>query len=250
MKIFRKYLENNNKIKKKILLIYKMELQKYLYEKRTDGNIFKMLVDDLHNLKKFKNILLLRTPTTAPWMDSMLNNDPNINIVRIMYNIVKDNKYTKNSNYTYIEHDNIDDYLKSLNMKFDVICIDPYHGYKESNMDLKICSSYLSDDGILISHDCYPPKKEYATKEYKKGYWCGLTYICFIELAYNNPQWYYSIINNDNGIGIMSKNIISPLTINTIFDRKKQEELITIKENHTAYNYFIENKNNLINIIS
>ena len=117
-------------------------------------------------------------------------------------------------------------------------------------MDFKTFTSYLSDDGILISHDCYPPKKEYATKEYKKGYWCGLTYICFIELAYNNPQWYYSIINNDNGIGIMSKNIISPLTINTIFDRKKQEELINIKENHTAYNYFIENKNNLINIIS
>ena len=226
-----------------------MELQKYLYEKKTNGYIVKMVINDLHHLKNFKNILLVRTPTTAPWMDNILNNESNINIVCIMYNIIQD-KYSKNPDYTHIEHNKMNDYLKSLNIKFDAICVDPYHEYKESNMDFTILSSYLSDDGILISHDCYPPKKEYATKQFKHGYWCGLTYICFIELAYNNPQWYYSIINNDNGIGIMSKKIISPLTINTIFDRKKQEELITIKENHTAYNYFIENKNNLINIIS
>lgn len=226
-----------------------MELQKYLYDKKTNGDIVKMVFDDLHYLKKFKNILLVRTPTTAPWMDSMLSNETNINIVRIMYNIIQD-KYNKNSNYIHIEHHNIDNYLKSLNIKFDVICIDPYHEYKESNMDFKIFSSYLNDDGILISHDCYPPKKEYATKQFKHGYWCGLTYICFIELAYNNPQWYYSIINNDNGVGIMSKNIILPLTNDTIFDRQKQEELINLKENDTAYDYFIENKNNLINIIS
>ena len=226
-----------------------MELHKYLYEKKTNGDIVKMVFDDLHYLKKFKNILFVRTPTTAPWMDNMLKNELNINIVRIMYTIIQGN-YSKNPNYTHIEHHKIDDYLKSLNIKFDAICIDPYHEYKESSMDFNILSSYLTDDGILISHDCYPPKKEYATPKFKYNYWCGLTYICFIELAYNNPQWYYSIINNDNGVGIMSKNIISPLTNNTIVDRQKQLELINLKQNNTAYDYFIQNKHNLVNIIS
>ena len=226
-----------------------MELQKYLYEKKTNGYIVKMVINDLHHLKNFKNILLVRTPTTAPWMDNILNNESNINIVCIMYNIIQD-KYSKNPDYTHIEHNKMNDYLKSLNIKFDAICVDPYHEYKESNMDFTILSSYLSDDGILISHDCYPPKKEYATKQFKHGYWCGLTYICFIELAYNNPQWYYSIINNDNGVGIISKNIISPLTNNTIVDRQKQSELINLKENDIAYDYFIQNQHHLINIIS
>jgi len=226
-----------------------MKLQDYTDKQTTNGDIFKMVFNDLHHLKNFKNILLVRTPTTAPWMDNILSNESDANTVRIMYNIIKDT-YTKNTNYNHIDHDNIDDYLKGLNIKFDAICIDPYHGYKESSMDFKVFSSYLSDDGVLISHDCYPPKKEYATKKFKVGYWCGLTYLCFIELAYNNPQWYYSIINNDNGIGVMSKTVISPLTNNTIYDRKKQEELINLKEENTAYDYFIKNKNKLISIIS
>jgi len=226
-----------------------MQLEKYINVKKINGDIVKMVVDDLHHLKNFKNILLIRTPTTAPWMDTMLSNKPNINIVRIMYNIIND-KYIKNPNYIHLKYNDIDNYLKSLNIKFDVICIDPYHEYKESTMDFKICSSYLSDDGILISHDCYPPKKEYATPKFKPGYWCGVTYICFIELAYNNPEWYYSIINNDNGVEIMSKKLIQPLFNDNIFNRQKQEELIKLLNTNSAYDYFIENKNDLINIIS
>jgi len=226
-----------------------MQLEKYINVKKINGDIVKMVVDDLNHLKNFKNILLIRTPTTAPWMDTMLSNKPNINIVRIMYNIIND-KYIKNPNYIHLKYNDIDNYLKSLNIKFDVICIDPYHEYKESTMDFKICSSYLSDDGILISHDCYPPKKEYATPKFKPGYWCGVTYICFIELAYNNPEWYYSIINNDNGVGIMSKKLIQPLFNDNIFNRQKQEELIKLLNTNSAYDYFIENKNDLINIIS
>jgi len=228
-------------------------LQKYVYQKKANGDIFKMVFNDLHDLKKFKNILLVRTPTTAPWMDAMLKNESNINIVRVMYNMnltTRRESRIKNPNYTHIEHHKIEDYLKGLNIKFDAICIDPYHGYKESGMDLQIFSSYLSDEGVLISHDCYPPKKEYAGKEFKEGYWCGLTYLCFVELAYNNPQWYYSIINNDNGIGVMSKTVIYPLTNDNVYDRQKQEELINLKDDDIAYDYFIQHQNNLINIIA
>jgi hypothetical protein len=227
-----------------------MELKKYTDHQVANGDIFKKLFNDLQDLKPFRNILLVRTPTTAPWMDDMIRDESSVNVVRIMYNVVE-GLSSKSSLYTELAHDNIDDYLKDLNIKFDIVAIDPYHGYKESSMDFQILSSYLSDEGILISHDCYPPKKEYSGKEFQKGYWCGLTYLCFVELAYNNPQWYYSIINNDNGIGVMSKTAIPPLTNDNIYDREKQEKLISLKDSDKAYDYFTKkNHNKLINIIS
>jgi len=224
--------------------------QRYTHNKKVNGDIFKMVFNDLHSLKKFKNVLLIRTPTTASWMDTMLMNDNTVNTVRIIYNIVPDiYNVIKKSNYIHLNHDDLEDFIKNLNIKFDAICIDPFHEYKESTMDFTILSRSLSEEGIMISHDCYPPKKEYSTTKFKDGYWCGVTYICFIELAYNNPQWFYSIINNDNGVGILSKTFIPSFFDDKKFDRMAQEKLISLKEYNTAYDYFIENKNQLMNII-
>jgi hypothetical protein len=106
----------------------------------------------------------------------------------------------------------------------------------------------MTDDGILLSHDCCPPKKEYSTPDFKKGWWCGVTYICFVELAYNNPQWFYGVINNDNGVGILSKQKLDHLEQN--FNREKQEQLIKMNKDldPSVYDYYIKNAKELINL--
>jgi hypothetical protein len=127
--------------------------------------------------------------------------------------------------------------------------MDPFHEYSESISDFTLFTSMLSDDGILISHDCFPHKKQYSGPIFKPGHWSGITYVAFVETAYNNPSWFYAIINNDTGIGIISKNAIENLRNN--FDREKQECLIQMNKDgdDSTYEYFCANSKELINLI-
>jgi hypothetical protein len=216
-----------------------MDVEKYLKQKKIGGEIVIRALNDLHAMKNFQNVLCVRTPTTGAWMEAIRLKDATI--TRILYDV--------SPKKGMFEHANVETYLNTLNIKFDAICMDSYHEYKESSHDFKLFASYLNDDGILLSHDCYPPKKEYATKTFKKGYWCGLTYICFVELALNNPQWYYCVVDNDNGVGILSKQPLSPLR-NTL-DSDKQKQLLELKDDtDAAYIFFRENSKDLINCIS
>jgi hypothetical protein len=165
-----------------------------------------------------------------------------------MYNVLPV-EHEKNQLYVYLDHNEIDNYLKNLNLKFDGICLDTFHEYHESINDLKILTSYLSEDGVILSHDCYPYRKRYATPKFQPGYWSGVTYICFIEVAMNNPDLFYAIIKNDNGIGIISKQEIPNLTKPNNYNIDKQTKLISLKESVDAYDYF-QNNRDLIYIIS
>jgi len=217
----------------------------YLQKKTFNGEIVNRLLNDIIKENQlYGNILFVRTPTTAPWMDNMLKN--NENVTRIIYN-TPDVEPIKINNYDIIQHSE----LTKLNYKkYDIICLDPYHEYAESTSDLNFLSSLLSDQGVMLIHDCCPPKKEYSTSKFKKGWWCGVTYVCLVEHSYNNPELFYGVINNDNGVGIISKQKISYL--DNGFDKEKQETLITmLKENNEmTYDYFCKYGRELINLIS
>ena len=158
------------------------------------------------------------------------------------------NSYMKRL-YTVIEHSDLESHIRALNVQFDVICIDPFHEYSESAGDFLLLPSFLTDDGILISHDCYPPQKDWATPKFKSGAWCGVTYVAFVEFAYNNPDWYYTILNNDTGIGIMSKKPMAHLK--NSFNRELQKQLIDMyKANEPTYDFFCANSGALINAIN
>ena len=220
-------------------------MDKYLQKKSYTGEIVNKLLNDLiRQYQLYGNILFVRTPTTASWMDSMLKN--NTNVTRIIYN-TPDVEPIQINNYNIIEHSE----LKNLDFKnYDVICLDPYHEYTESTSDLNFLSYLLTDKGLMIIHDCCPPKKEYSTFKFRRGWWCGVTYGCLIEHAYNNPDIFYGVIDNDNGVGIISKQKIEYLT-NT-FDKEKQEIFIKmLKENNEmSYDYFRKYGKELINLIS
>ena len=219
-------------------------IEKYLREKQTKGEIVNMVVNDLQKTKTFQNILFLRTPTTGGWMDAMMRDE---NVTRILYTI---DTHITNRLYTILRHSELETHLRSLEKTFDLIIMDSYHEYKQSSSDFSFISSLLSEDGILISHDCCPPDKEKATPNFIKGYWCGVTYICFIELAYNNPQYYYAVIDNDNGVGIASKKPIDFLTQD--LNREKQEIVIQMNKDGdpNTYDYFRANGKELINLYS
>ena len=210
-----------------------------------NGDIISSLVMDLYKENKYKDILFVRTFTTGNWLDNLLikNNDVN----RILYYTDNINTPTKSHKLTTIIHsDDLEKQILSLNKTFDLICIDSCHEYEKSLRDFKIVSSFLNETGILISHDCYPWNKTVANSSYIPGQWCGETYIAFVEFAYNNPNMFYTVLNIDTGIGIISKKQIE--FFSNALDKNKQEYLLFLHKNSKdPYTYFTENSKDIIN---
>jgi hypothetical protein len=184
----------------------------------------------------FKNILIVNTKTTGSFLDKMcLDKTP----IRIKYN-----------------SNNLDELVKKLNglsdkpERFDLILLDPYHEYNHSMVALRMLTALLDETGILISHDCYPPNFNLTSPVCTKGAWCGVTYAAFIENAYDNPNFYYAVINNDYGLGILSK--LEIVFVKKIMENEKQTQFLEMfKQNdyENAYNYLKQYSNEIINLV-
>ncbi len=226
--------------------MFTINISKYLKNKsNVNGQVISSLILDLYNTYKFKDILFVRTFTTGAWLDKLLIDNQDVN--RILYYTDNINKPTKSHELTKIIHSNeLETQLLSLNKTFDFICIDTCHEYQLSSRDFKLISSLLNETGILISHDCYPWNKKVANPIYTPGSWCGETYIAFIEFAYNNSNMYYTVLNVDTGIGIMSKQQINYLS--NSLDKNKQKHLLDLhKKLQDPYTYFTTNSKDIIN---
>jgi len=232
-------------------------MDKYFTNKKyKNGEIISMVITDLYNNNNYNNILFVRTPTTGNWLDNLFINKEKI--TRILYdtNTTKNYKYYKYYKYhkttTMIEHFDLEKTLKVANLKYDLICVDPFHEYTNSKTDFNILSSFLTDNGIMICHDCFPSNKLRASPKFKYGNWCGETYVAFIEFAYNNSNYFYSILNIDTGIGIISKlPYLNLYPLKNNFNIQKQEQLLLYHKNNDdlTYTYFYENCRDIMNMI-
>lgn len=261
--------------KKSIIMQTKNEIfDKYFLNKKPyNGQIAIMITHDILKEKQPKNVLLVRTPTTGGWLEEIEDvyisknlNTPNVNIVRLLYKTkVKLNgnwkelydapECTKTKEHTkIIEQSDIAEVVntwKNNNMKFDLICIDPFHDFERTLHDFNLFSSLLTDRGILISHDCAPKVVGHATPNYKPGPWCGLTYAAFIQFANQNPAWYYTVLDTDTGIGIMSKT--SGFIMKNNLNVEKQQIFLQMLKNNLhqqAFDYFRSNGEEIVNLIS
>jgi len=224
--------------------------KKYIHEyfsikNPTNGQVISRLFMDFYNSKKYNNnlnILFVRTSTTGQWLDNINFSENEKYVTRILYDTKKYKDYTYHESTLIIESDDLEKYIIKINKKYDLICLDPFHEYNESFRDLNLLIPFLKDDGILFCHDCYS-SKNVSLPKYDVGFWSGVTYIAFIEFAYNNPELYYSILNIDTGIGIISK--IKYELLENKLDRQKQKKFLEL----SFHDYLTENSKDIINMI-
>jgi hypothetical protein len=182
----------------------------------------------------FQNILIVNTPKTGHFLDTMFLKKKTTRI-----------KYTLNTFDTFINT------INSINKTFDLILVDPYHEYLSSIRTFEILIPLLNNNGIFISHGCNPPSFESSSPTYKRGEWCGVTYAAFIEIAYNYPNYYYGVINRDYGLGILSKTEIQ--FVKKITERDQQKEFLDLfmqNKYKDAYDYFKQYSYNIIHLIN
>jgi len=223
-------------------------MAKYFNKKEyQDGSIISQVIVDLYNSNKCENVLFVRTPTTGNWLDKVLINAPNV--TRIVYDTHKIPRFSFHKSSIIIEHRILEDVLRSKNKKFDLICVDPFHEYNDSLCDLTLLSSYLTDGGVMVCHDCFPSSKSMAAPIYQPLGWNGETYVAFIEFAYHNAELFYGLLKIDTGIGIISKLRIKGL--HNQFNKDKQEHLLLLhrEDGGDPYTYFCENSKDIMNVI-
>ena len=224
-------------------------MEEYFKDNQYDnGEIIKKLFMNLYKTEKYKKILFVRTYTTGHWLDELLVDDSSI--TRILYDTNHITNKICHKSTIVVDTLDLKDTIISLDTKFDLICLDPFHEYNHSIRDLLILSPFLTEIGVLLCHDCFPSNINSAYHTFKHGVWSGITYVAFVQLAYTYPKFFYAVLNIDTGIGIMSKTYMNGLKNN--LDVEKQKKLIksSLNGNDETYNYYCQNSKDLINMIN
>lgn len=131
----------------------------------------------------------------------------------------------------------------SKDYKFDIIFIDGLHLAEQVNRDIKNSLNILSENGLIVLHDCNPPTNYHAREDYSdkmtpaKGYWNGTTWKAFYANRFNEKN--YSItFDSDWGVGVISKQKI------------KGFNNLTLPMDNPFYEFYLfaENKNTHLNL--
>jgi len=147
-----------------------------------------------YNLKSY---LEISTPTTSFVYSEIICDDKTL----ICYSIDQTNIRQDNDTILSLEeYKNI-----KFDKKFDIIFVDPYHSFDQSNYDIELAYSLLSENGFIVVHDCYTTVKELYNIEFQYEAWCGETYKAFINFNINHPKNQLFVVDCDFGCGIISK---------------------------------------------
>ena len=191
--------------------MYKQDIVNYLISK--------------YNLKSY---LEISTPTTSGVYQDIICNDKTILFYSINQPMVR----------TDIDIIPLDDYKNiKFDKKFDIIFVDPYHTFEQTNHDLEFAYGLLSENGFIVVHDCYTTLKELYNIEYQDEGWCGETYKSFINFNINHPEYQLFVIDCDFGCGIISKN-------------KKRRKLYDKKLDDITLNNFLTNPDEFITLLN
>lgn len=97
--------------------------------------------------------------------------------------------------------------------KIDLAFVDGLHTYKQTTKDIENCLKYLSENGIIVVHDCSPPSEAAASSKREgaeklsgwQGSWCGDVWkaIVYFRSAKNNLKIF--TLDCDYGLAIITK---------------------------------------------
>lgn len=118
--------------------------------------------------------------------------------------------------------------------KFDLIFIDGLHTAEQVRKDFNNALKVLSPNGFIVIHDCNPIKEEHTIvpRPTPRGIWNGDVYKFASTLGVNDG---YCTVDIDNGCGVFRNGI---------------EEYEPFYPPPIFWNYFNENRKELLNLIS
>ncbi|MRS60038.1 class I SAM-dependent methyltransferase [Larkinella terrae] len=119
--------------------------------------------------------------------------------------------------------------------------IDGMHEYQFALRDVENTLHYLSDDGVIILHDCNPltPGAAVPYEEWVEGQWNGDVWKTVVHLRSQRPDLNVFVLDTDQGLGIVT--------------RKKPESMLDFTPSQIArltYEDFAQNRTHWLNLKS
>jgi hypothetical protein len=130
---------------------------------------------------------------------------------------------------------------KDLNYKWDIIFIDGLHLSYQVERDISNSLNHLSENGIIVIHDCNPPTLHHAREDYSNhdtpamGIWNGTVWKSFYKYRCNNSDLDMCVVDCDWGVGII---------------KRGSQKLCEDKNEYYEFSIFAENRKTSLNLIS
>jgi hypothetical protein len=132
---------------------------------------------------------------------------------------------------------------KNFNYKWDIIFIDGLHVSSQVELDIRNSLNHLSENGVIVVHDCNPPTLHHAREDYSnhdtpaKGIWNGTVWKTFFKMRCTEPNLDMCVVDCDWGVGLIKKgsqklcDVNNPYFEYSIFDKNRVKSLNLIKIN-------------------
>ena len=117
------------------------------------------------------------------------------------------NRYFQKTSDDFFERDAVRVFGKK---KIQLALIDGMHEYGFALRDAENTLNYLTDDGVILMHDCNPKMKEHAGtyEEWKTkggGHWNGDVWKAVVHLRSTRNDINAFVLDCDHGLGIITK---------------------------------------------
>jgi hypothetical protein len=130
--------------------------------------------------------------------------------------------------------------------RYDIILIDPWHSFEASLQALELGFSLLREGGVMVVHDCSPPRQEITTPQFRPGPWCGVTYLAYLEFVFSNGLRYCTV-DTDYGCGVIRKDKeLKP----TMESGRLREQWPGLYESKDPFPFFSRYRQQLLNLVS
>jgi hypothetical protein len=144
--------------------------------------------------------------------------------------------------------------IRQRGLTFDLVFLDAHHNYPCASRDLAAAYSLLTPNGVMVLHDCNPPRREVAAPEAVGPEWCGVTYKTFIDFCLGNPSIDYFTFDADYGCGVIIKPRNPDRALQNIVRARREKNLLSrwseaTKDFDEAYTLFDANREALLHLV-
>lgn len=130
-----------------------------------------------------------------------------------------------------------------IKRKIGVALVDGLHTYQQSLKDIENCLKFLSDRGVIVTHDCNPTNEVSAspdreiTKKAGERKWNGDVWKTIVYLRSTRPDLNIFTLDCDYGLGIIKKG----WSENTLEYQPEQIEKMTYRD-------LVDNREKFLNL--
>ena len=99
-----------------------------------------------------------------------------------------------------------DEFFAQNTEKFDIIFIDGLHLQEQVQKDFENAFRALNPGGVILLHDCNPPKESWQERQPMDSGWCGDVWKAWVRIMHSYPNNVSFTFSDDAGVGVFLKN--------------------------------------------